>query len=370
MTALRICHVLWSVELGGAERVVLDLARAQRAMGHRVAVLTLGTTDGKMGSDFRETVDVFDAVSKRARGTDPTLPFRLARWFRRQRIEIVHTHNELPLIYAAPGGKLARLPVVHSKHGIVPVSPRAHQLRRAAALATDVFVAVSEATAQVARELRECSPAKLRVVINGTDLSRFPAPPGTRERIRDELGIPASARVVITVGRLVVEKNHAHLLRSIAPLLGEERRLVLVGYGVLADDLKALVGELRLERFVHLTGSRQDIPALLSAADAFVLSSDSEGLPVGLIEAWAAGLPVVSTSVGGIPAAVENERTGILVPPRDEAAMRMALSRVFEPGEEAVARMAEAGRQCARDTYSAEQMAAAYESLYRSVSKA
>ncbi len=359
---LSICHVLWSVEVGGAERVVLDLAKVQRAAGHRVAVLTLSNSRGALADEFRPVVDALESVTKRS-GIDLSLPLRLARWFRAHGTQVVHTHNELPLIYGAPAGRLARAVVVHSKHGIVPVTRGAHWLRRAAASATDVFVAVSDATASTARDNRECAPDKLRVVINGTDLSRFPAPEGARERIRSELGIPSGARVLITVGRLVKEKNHALLLHAVAPLLRDDRRLILVGDGALRDDLRARVEALDGGRFVHLTGARRDVPELLAASDAFVLSSDSEGLPIGLLEAWAAGLPVVSTSVGGISAAVQSGETGVLVAAGDEAALRAALLRVLD-GDEALAQMARRGRAHALETYSAEQMADAYLALY------
>lgn len=363
MTPLVICHVLGSVEIGGAERVVLDLARMQRAAGHRVDVVTLSNTDGALASEFRRVVSTLESVPKRANGIDLALPLRLARWFRAHGTQVVHTHNELPLIYGAPAGKLARAVVVHSKHGIVPVTRRAHWLRRGAAGAADLFVAVSDATADTARANRECAPDKLRVVINGTDLSRFPAPEGARAATRRELGIPTEARVLITIGRLVKEKNHALLVRAVAPLLRHDRRLILVGDGPLRDDLRARVQGLENGRYVHLTGARQDVPALLAAADAFVLSSDSEGLPIGLLEAWAAGLPVVSTAVGGIPGAVRSEETGLLVPPGDERALTEALRRVLD-GDESVGRMAESGRAHALDTYSAEHMTNSYFSLY------
>jgi glycosyltransferase involved in cell wall biosynthesis len=364
MNRLAICHVLWSVELGGAERVVLDLAKVQRAAGHRIMVVTLSNLDGALAGELAGVVDTLDSVAKRADGIDLTLPVRLARWFSAHRVEVVHTHNELPLIYAAPAGKLARAAVVHSKHGIVPVRRRAHWLRRAAAQATDLFVAVSEATAETARANRECAPGKLRVVINGTDLSRFPAPEGARTAIRRELGIPQDARVVITIGRLVKEKNHPLLLRAVARLLREDRRLVLVGDGPLRDDLRARLEGLPGGRYVHLTGARRDVAALLASADAFVLSSDSEGLPIGLLEAWAAGLPVVSTAVGGISRAMRSEETGLLVPAGDERALAAALQRVFE-GDPALGPMAERGRAHALRTYSAERMADAYFALYQ-----
>jgi glycosyltransferase involved in cell wall biosynthesis len=363
VTALTICHVLWSLELGGAERVVVDLAKMQRAQGHRVAVLTLSNLSGPLAGELRGRVDTLDSIAKRERGVDLTLPLRLARWFLANRIQVVHTHNELPLIYAAPAGKLARAVVVHSKHGVVPVTRGAHWLRRVAAGAVDVFVAVSEATAETARATGECAPEKLRVVINGTDLSRFPAPPGAGAAIRKELGIPASAQVLITIGRLVKEKNHRLLLQAVAPLLGEDRRLVVVGDGPLREELSAGVKQLPSGHYVHLTGARRDAPALLASADAFVLSSDSEGLPIGLLEAWAAGLPVVSTAVGGIPAAIRSGETGLLVPPGDQGALTAALRRVLDE-DATLAGMAERGRAHALATYSAEQMANAYLSLY------
>ena len=363
MAPLTICHVLWSVEIGGAERVVLDLARVQRAAGHRVAVVTLSNPDGALSSEMRGVVDTLESVPKRARGVDPTLPFRLARWLRAYGAQVVHTHNELPLIYGAPAGKIARAVVVHTKHGFGAVSRGAHWLRRAAAAAADLFVAVSDATADTARAQKECAPGKLRVVINGTDLSRFPAPEGARATIRRELGIPLNARVLITIGRLVKEKNHALLLRAAAPLLRDDRRLIIVGDGALRGELRALVQQLDCGRYVHMTGARRDVPALLAAGDAFVLSSDSEGLPIGLIEAWAASLPVVSTAVGGIPAAVQTGETGLLVPPGDEGALAAALRRALD-GEAAFGHMARRGRARALDTYSAERMAKAYFSLY------
>jgi glycosyltransferase involved in cell wall biosynthesis len=350
------------VEVGGAERVVLDLARVQRAEGHRVAVVTLSNVRGAMAPEFHRVVDTLEAVPK-WRGTDPSLPLRLARWFRAHGTDVVHTHNELPLIYAAPGGKLARATVVHSKHGTVAVSRRQHWLRRAAARAADRFVAVSEATADVARQTSECTPGKLSVIINGTDLSRFPADKGARERVRAELGIPAGARVLVSVGRLVKEKNHALLLRAASPLLADGRRLVVVGDGPMREDVRALAGALPRHDFVHLTGGRRDVPDLLAAADAWILSSDTEGLPIGLLEAWAAGLPVIATSVGGIPATVDHEVTGILVPKGDEAALTAAMKRAFDPSEP-LREMARRGREHVLRTYSAEQMASSYFELY------
>src|SRR5262249_18513032 len=159
------------------------------------------------------------------------------------------------------------------------------------------------------------------------------------------------------------EKNHALLLRAAAPLLAHDRRLVIVGDGPMRDDVRKLVDALPTRDFVHLTGGRRDVPALLAAADAWGLSSDTEGLPIALVEAWAAGLPVIATAVGGIPDTVEPEVTGILVPKGDEAALAAAIARAFDPGD-ALRAMAERGREHVVTTYSAEEMARAYSALY------
>src|SRR5262249_41411828 len=151
--------------------------------------------------------------------------------FKRLEARIVHTHNPQPLIYAAPAAKLARAAVVHTKHGANPDLSHRVSLRRAAAMAVDAYVAVSEATAESARASRDCAPSQLRVIANGVDLSRFHPDPRARTEVREELDIPKNAWVVGTVGRIAPEKQHALLVRAAEPLLGETFRLVVVGDG-------------------------------------------------------------------------------------------------------------------------------------------
>src|SRR5213078_1005000 len=136
------------------------------------------------------------------------------------------------------------------------------------------------------------------------------------------LGIDADAWVIGTVGRIAVEKNHALLVKAIAPLVGPRTRLIIAGDGQLLPAVTELTGSLGVAPFVHLLGARGDVPDILNALDTFVLSSDLEGLPLVVLEAMATGLPVVSTRVGGVPNVLDEGQTGFLVPAGDEPALR------------------------------------------------
>jgi glycosyltransferase involved in cell wall biosynthesis len=195
---------------------------------------------------------------------------------------------------------------------------------------------VSEETAEIARRAREVSPRKLRVIRNGVDLSRYGRDPEARRAVRAELGIPKEAWVVGAVGRLEPVKNHARLIRAAAPLLGDKTHLVIVGDGSLRDALQERAAALPspARRAVHLVGLRRDVPRLLCALDAFAISSDSEGLPLGLLEAAASSLPILATAVGGIASTLSDGETGLLVPlsagdePATEARMRAGLEQL------------------------------------------
>ena len=362
---LRIAHVLGSFEIGGGERVALDLARGQRRAGHEVIAVSLAPgPPGPLAEQFEAAGARAITVPKLPR-VDVTLPARLAALFYRRGVGVVHTHNPQPLIYAAVAGKLARARVVHTKHGLNQGRARALWLRQRAAAFADVYVAVSEATAAQSREQRDCAPHKLRVIANGIELDQFRPDPDSRAAVRAALGIGAGARVLGTVGRIHPDKNHARLVRAAAPLVGEDLRLVIVGDGPMLPQLREQVASLPAGRaaFVHLLGRRLDVPRLLAAFDVFAMSSDTEGLPLVVPEAMATALPVVSTAVGGIPAVVREGDTGFLVPAADEAALRDRLARLAADPDLA-ARMGARGREIALAEHSCERMLRAYMAAY------
>jgi glycosyltransferase involved in cell wall biosynthesis len=358
-----VAHVLSSLRIGGQERVALELAGGQAEAGHAVMVVSLaGPPDGPLADEFRGRGVTVHRVPKRA-GVDPALPLRLAALFRRERAAVVHTHNRLPLIYAAAPGKLTGAVVVHTRHGPGRGSRRETWLRRGAGHFLNAYVAVSPELAELARLLRDCAPWKMSVIENGIDIDRFRPDPEARRAVRAALGIPERAWVVGSVGRLAPEKDYPLLVRAAAPLLGPEARLVIVGDGAEAEAIRAEVAARGAEAFVHLPGARSDVPRYLAAFDAFAFSSRMEGLPLGALEAMAAGLPVVATAVGGLPGLIREGATGFLVPPGDEGALRERL-RAMRADPEGARAVAAAGQAHVEVRHSREAMVQSYLELY------
>lgn len=358
---MRIVQVVLSLEVGGQERLLVRMAQALHEAGHRLHVVTL-TTGGSLRQDL-SGIRVHDVT--KLPGLDRTLYTRLYRLFREVQPDVVHTHNAVPLEYAAPAARVARVRrVVHTKHGHIPYSRAALQLARLASRFVHHFVAVSEDTANTARRYEHPSEKKLTVIENGIPLKRFAHDAVARKEVRAELGIPPQARVVGSVGRLVEEKDYHLLVEAMGPLLADDLRLVLVGEGDVRPTIEAAIAKLPAEKrgYVTLTGARRDVPRVLSAYDLFALSSNAEGLPLVIPEAMASGLPVVATSVGGIPGIVPPE-TGTLVPSRDVPALRKALSRFLaDDGLRNTA--AEAARKYALGRFAEERMLEKYLALY------
>ena len=358
-----VAHVLSSLAIGGGERVALELAGGQTDARHRVMVVSLAPgPDGPLAEAFDARGVPVHRVAKRS-GLDPTLALRLAALFRREGVHVVHTHNRLPLVYGAAAGRLAGAVVVHTRHGPGRGTRGQRVLWRGAGRLLHAYVAVSPELLDLARALRACDPAKLSVIENGIDVDRFATTPDVRRASRESLGIPQDAFVIGAVGRLSPEKEFPWLVRAAAPMLGAGVRLIIVGGGAQEAAIRSEVSAQRVEPYVLLPGARNDVPRYTAAMDVFVLSSSMEGLPLAVLEAMAAGLPVVATAVGGLPNLIEDGKNGFLVPPGNDNAMRDRLLALRDDLATARA-VGERGRALARERYSREQMVRRYLTLY------
>lgn len=356
---MHIAHVVLSLGLGGQEVLILELCRELVRRGERVTVISL-TEGGALRPEFG---DIPVLEMPRRGGIDVALLARLWRRLRALGADVVHTHNTAPLVYGAPAGRLAGVRrVIHTKHGARAGGRRTLLLARGASRLVDAFVAVSPATAEVARASEHAPARTLTVIPNGIPVDRYRRDGAARARVRAELSIPEDAVVIASVGRFVEDKDYPLLVRAAAPLLGERLRLLIVGDGPTHDAVRAAVDP-AARPFVVLPGKRRDVPEVLSACDVFALSSRTEGLPIALIEAMAAGLPIVATAVGGLPTTVPGD-AGVLVPHGDAAALRDALREVVGDAARRQ-RMGEAAARAAEARYSVARMTDAYLALYR-----
>jgi len=379
---MRIARVLTRLNLGGPARQVLASDPLLCVRGHELVVFA-GEPEPGEG-------DLFDALRERgvdarrvpglARGWSVAGDLRARRFLRRELEDwgpqVLHTH-------ASKAGALGRTAVrrmsgvarVHTFHGHVlegyfgaGISRGLAALERRLARETDRVVAVSHATADDLVRLGITAEEKLVVIPPGIDLEPFLALERRCGALRALLGAAAEVFLVGVVGRLAEVKRPEWAL-EVLELLGARHpslQVVFVGdgelRGLLERRIRALPGELRSR--AHLVGALPDMPAVLSELDALLLTSRSEGLPVALIEAGAAGLPVVATRVGGVPEIVAEERTGLLGDTPDELAF--ALSKLIEAPDQARA-MGSRARLRVASRHGAVALAERLERLYTAV---
>lgn len=330
---LSILHVVDSLEFGGLERMVADISSAQQAHGDAVAVFSL-TGLGDLGPALR-SAGVRVVEGGKIRGFDLAMLARLRGAAAGMRADIVHTHNFVPNYYAALA--LATMPsrrptLVNTCHnmGSRLSGARLRRLYRLSLARTARVAGVGTGVADHLVELGLVPRSKVEAVRNGV-----PVPPLPDARMRDAaraaLGLAGDALVVGSVGRLVELKNHRLLLEQVPALAAAfpELRVVLVGDGPMRGELEAHARALGIEGRTCFTGARSDVGALLPALDAFVLPSRTEGLSIALLEACAAGLPIVASRVGGNPEIVDHGNTGLLFESDDGDALRLALQRLL-----------------------------------------
>ncbi len=371
---IRILHLLNTLEMGGAEQVVLNLAQHIDREMFQMQVCGLGG-EGPLAEEFRRLGVRVHAMHRRP-GIDLRLALHLARLLRRERIGVVHTHNAAPWLYGGVAAKLACLlprsgrqagaRLIHTEHSnLFPHQRRLMAAERWLARVTDVIIADSEKVKRHLVERQGIPEADVRTVVNGVDVGRFVDGAAPAEA-RQALGLNGARPVIGTVGRLVPVKDHRTLLEAFRRVVDAHpaSSLVMVGDGPLRGELVHLAGTLGIGERVRFLGERQDIPALLRAFDLFVLSSISEGMPLTVLEAMAAGLPVVATRVGGVSEAVVDQHTGWLVSPRNPHEMAEAMLALLADPPRRVALGAEA-QQRVRERFDLHRMVDAYESAYR-----
>jgi glycosyltransferase involved in cell wall biosynthesis len=327
---------MFSYQFGGSERVAADLAKEFRARGYPVICFAFHDSNGPLRDELENAgVRCLDLNygSVKAQPRRLVYLWKMWRMLRRERVTALHVHHHGALILCGIPARLARIPrVVMTEHGLQALIERADARKLTMfyeRFATDI-TAVEPGQVEYFHQTLGIPLGKLHCIANGVGLTKRTRQDAQQARAR--LGLGDETFMFLYVGRLNPVKDLPTLLRAFAALpvrMLDRSRLCLVGDGEERVQLEALSESLAVRERVHFLGARSDVAGILPAADAFVMSSLSEGLPMALLEAMAVGVPCIATAVGGIPSLLGTE-AGITVPPGDPAALSRAMARVWE----------------------------------------
>jgi len=363
---IKVLFLIDSLGPGGAERLMVDLLPRLRAHGVDSEVVAIQERHGNpIATELQKVgVPVSTIGIERLRERDAL--GRVMEVIERSAPDVVHTQLEFADVLGSIAGARLGIPTIATIHTLD--RPRrwskeaahfrlmAWTLRRR----SKRVIAVSESARRHVLAKAGLRKRHTATIHNGIDLTPYLAAGATaRARIRSEFDIPPEAEVIATVAVLRKPKGIEYMLEALVPLVESHPGLhyLIVGDGAHRTALESKTAQLELGRSVHFAGQRSDVADMLAAADVFVLPSLTEALPTVLIEAMAVGLPVVATSVGGIPEIVEPGNTGLLVAPATPNELADAVGRLLDSPRQRHA-LGIAGRRAAVDKFSIERHAA------------
>ncbi len=362
-----VCHVIHALDVGGAE-VLVDRMVRHLSGRFRCLVAVLDAV-GQIGERLRQDGFTVEHLH-RGPGIDLACARRLRHLVRQHHVSLLHAHQYTPFLQAMLSrGLSGQVPVLLTEHGRhVPDLPSLKRkiVNRLLLKPQDRLVGCGEAVRQALIDNEGLPAGRVEVVYNGMDLEHSGTMSSdTRVSVRAECGFQQDDFVVVQVARLHALKDHQTALRAVDRARREQPRirLLIVGDGDERTAIEQTVAERNLHEHVRLVGTRTDVPRLLEAADVFLLTSISEGIPLTVIEAMAAARPVVATRVGGLPEMVEHGVTGFLCEPRNDRAVAsrlVELALVPERGH----LMGRAGRITAERRFSLQQMLRTYAEIY------
>ncbi len=362
-----VFHLIDTLNMGGAEKLLTYLLPGLPVGRYRVLVGTV-TDTGPLEEEIESAGIPVIHVNARGR-RDLTILLRLCQIFRQENVTILHTHLFVDSFWGRIAAVLSGVPIrVVTQHNSYEGGnlPPKWQVWADRLLwhVTDRIVAVSEGARKFLLEDVGVPAEKIRLIPNAI----APLPDVSEEEtasLRRELGLERAWPVLGTVARLTPQKGLSYLIRAVAILRKQFPRVkcLIVGDGELKSELSDLVSKMDLGSVVLFTGIRRDVPAILSTLDLFVLPSIFEGMPVALLEAMEAGLPVVATHVTGVTEVVEDGANGVLVPPGNPPALAEGVAALVADPEE-LSRLGGAARATIASRYSLKPWVERYRALY------
>ena len=358
---MRILHTEWSDGMGGQEIRILTEMIGMQKRGHDIMLATrpscaLGKRAGEAG------IPVFHLPF--AGKFDPATIFGVRRLVREQRVEIVNTHSGIDAWAGGIGARLAGAGLVRTRHLNLPLHRNwtnfVHYLPQR-------LVTCGQTMRQLLIDEHGFPPEEVVSIPTGIDFSVF-QPRRERAEVRRELGIADDAWLLLMVAVIRGVKRHEVAIRAFAEFAPSCPRAVLVlcGEGPMRPDMEQLCRDCGVADKVRFLGHRSDVPDIMAAADALLLTSRSEGIPQTISQGMGIGLPVVATAVGGVPELVQDGRTGFLAPAEDVAAVAAAIGRLAADPALA-AELGANGKRFAQERLSLDAMLDATERLYGAI---
>jgi glycosyltransferase involved in cell wall biosynthesis len=367
----RIAFVTNCLEMGGIEKLILEISR-ELDKNKFLPFIYVFQDNGKLKREFEnENIPVF-VVSKK-RGLAWTLPFKLGNLFKEHEISLINTHNQGPWLYGVIASFLTGIPLLHTEHTTMAYLPkkasRWKYIEWLLALFTKKITTVSKSVADYMVKEEKINNRKIKVIYNGIDPKRYAINIDTALKKKD-FSIKESEFVIGNIASLSSKKDQNTLLRAFSLVIQmlPNVRLLIAGDGPLRAELNNLTKNLGIEEKVSFLGNRMDVPELLKILDVFVLSSIMEGFPIVLIEAMAAGVPIVATNVDGNSESVIHNQTGFIVKPKNVTDMANAIFQILSNKEKAM-QMGETGTKRVIDLFTFDKMILEYEKTYLEIAK-
>lgn len=312
----KIAHFIDSTDPGGAETIVIEICKSIRRYGFESEIYHFGN------SWVEERCKEFNIPSFVVPGhrfyksikTIPIFSIIFARFLRSHKVEILHSHLFGSITGACLAAYISNIPHIGTIHDIYTMEERGKRiylLKISSALGTQL-VTVSQQMNNYLKGLARFRNGSLQTIENGVDIEKFNLP--VNKKLYSELNLHPDDIMLICVGRLEKIKGHDVLIQAFSKIKQESNvKLLIVGDGSYRTDIEKSIIEKGLQNRIRILGHRNDIPELLKLSNCFVLASRSEGLSCSIIEAMAAGLPVIATDVGGNAELVKDGENGYLV---------------------------------------------------------
>ncbi|EIW00666.1 glycosyltransferase [Thermoanaerobacter siderophilus] len=368
MNRVKVLQIIPNFGYGGAERLTVNLMKYLDKERYEIRAISMfGPLHTELEKILKnENIPVYYLGKKK--GFDPRMFFRIDKIIKSFKPHIVHTHRYV-LRYVLPSLLLHKVPVkVHTVHNIAE-----KEVDKVGKLVHKIAFSFGVIPISISRLVSESLTSvygikNIPLILNGIPVEYYQKVNISREEWREKEGFQKEDFLFVNIARLAPQKNQALLIEAFAkgPAKHDNSKLIIVGNGEERERLEEITKLHRLEKKVYFLGIRTDIPDILNASDVFVLSSDWEGNPLSVMEAMAAGRPVIATSVGGVPELIQNNITGILVPPKNVNAFSKAMLMLIE-NKDLCQKLGEKAKEVAEKEFDISVMVKKYEKLYESL---